>query len=925
MEKGIKEREAFLKNLQEKLSYYKQVVIDSSDAIIIQDFRGIIKAWNKRAEEIYGFTAKEMIGKNITKIIAKKDRKNVIKNIKSIKEGKPSFKVKQTRISKEGKEVFVNITYSPIYESEEIIEIGTTEENVTLLKESEKRYHLLAESIDEAIFSKDKDRKYIFVNSSAVKMIGKPIKKIIGKTSEQVFSKIDAKTIRELDDLNFKGKEVNVLRELTFSRKKKFLNTVQSPLIDNGRVIGVVGVVRDVTLEKKREEELRVSREKYKSLFSNMSLGVGYHKIIYNKKGKSIDYKFLEVNDAFEKQTGLKRERIVGKRVTEVIPGIREIKPDLIKIYGEVAKTGKPANLDIYFPPLDKWYSITVYSPVKDYFATTFLDVTEKKKITEELLKEKNLAQKYLDSAGVMILNLDCSGKVTLINKKGAEILGYKQKDILGKNWFNSFIPPKIRGEIKKVFYKLINGKVNFVEHYENPIYTKKGEERIISWYNTLTKDKEGNVLGVFSSGEDITKRKEDEARIRELNDLLKKRVEVSETKYESLFHSSADAIMILDPVSGKFIEANPSTLRIFGIKSKEDLLKMSPLSLSPEKQPSGETSFSLMKKNNLEVLKKGSLFFEWIHRRLNDGDFPSTVLLNKVVLNGKTFLQATVRDITLQKEADEKIKCANQELKEMDKMKNKFFTITSHELKTPLTPAKIQMQLLLNGDFGEITKEQRDALEVVDRNINRLDKLIGNILQISRLQDEGFKLNLKKAGIKEIIKSVLEDSRPLARKKGLTISYVGGNLPLIIADSQMLEEVFGNLIRNAIKFTEKGKITIYGKKQGDNVLFRVLDTGQGIPKASLKKLFSPFYQVEPTYTRLHGGTGLGLSIVFNIIKKHGGTVGAKSTLGKGSEFYFTLPIRGPGKKKKNKKEKVDENIEENEKSEKVLKEVQKR
>ncbi len=138
IDKILKEEKAalYLKELEEKLQYYKQVVIDSNDAVIIQDFNGIIKAWNKSAERIYGYKEKEMLGKNIISIITKDHQTEARKNIDSIKRGKPSFRVRQTRVTKDKRKVFVNIVYSPIYENEEIIEIATTEEDVSELKKS---------------------------------------------------------------------------------------------------------------------------------------------------------------------------------------------------------------------------------------------------------------------------------------------------------------------------------------------------------------------------------------------------------------------------------------------------------------------------------------------------------------------------------------------------------------------------------------------------------------------------------------------------------------------------------------------------------------------------------------------------------------------------------------------------------------------
>jgi len=242
-------------------------------------------------------------------------------------------------------------------------------------------------------------------------------------------------------------------------------------------------------------------------------------------------------------------------------------------------------------------------------------------------------------------------------------------------------------------------------------------------------------------------------------------------------------------------------------------------------------------------------------------------------------------------KERTAELEKANVELQGIDLLKNKFLTVTSHELKTPLTPAKIQTQMLLGGDLGELNEKQKKSFDIILRNINRLDRLIGDILEISKLQEEGFKLKVAKIQLKDCVDDVIKSLGPVAKRKGVVLSYVGKGLPLITADKMRMEGVLTNLVENAIKFTDVGTIKIIANVEGDNILVRVVDTGVGISKEDMTKLFKPFYQAGPMYTRKHGGTGLGLSIVRAIVKRHGGKLGAKSIEGKGSEFYFTLPI----------------------------------
>ncbi|MHC4323441.1 MAG: two-component system sensor histidine kinase NtrB [Planctomycetota bacterium] len=143
-----------------------------------------------------------------------------------------------------------------------------------------------------------------------------------------------------------------------------------------------------------------------------------------------------------------------------------------------------------------------------------FRDLTERKQLWDQLREERDKAQKYLNVARVIIVALNEKGEVTLLNKRGSEVLGYKEEEVVGKNWFDFCIPAKTRHKVREFFLKLIAGEHKATEYYENPILIKNGEERIIAWHNTLLKDKKGHIIGTLSSGEDITERKRTEAEL---------------------------------------------------------------------------------------------------------------------------------------------------------------------------------------------------------------------------------------------------------------------------------------------------------------------------------------------------------------------------------------------------------------------------
>ena len=149
-------------------------------------------------------------------------------------------------------------------------------------------------------------------------------------------------------------------------------------------------------------------------------------------------------------------------------------------------------------------------------------------------IEEKNKAQQYLNIAEIMMINIDSSGNVTLINPKGCEILGYPEEEILGYNWFDNFLPERLRISVKEVAIKVFAGEMETAKYYENEILTKTGEERLIAWHNSVYKDNKGRIIGTLSSGEDITERKQTEEKLtqqhQQLEELVKERtVEVAE------------------------------------------------------------------------------------------------------------------------------------------------------------------------------------------------------------------------------------------------------------------------------------------------------------------------------------------------------------------------------------------------------------
>jgi len=256
--------------------------------------------------------------------------------------------------------------------------------------------------------------------------------------------------------------------------------------------------------------------------------------------------------------------------------------------------------------------------------------------------------------------------------------------------------------------------------------------------------------------------------------------------------------------------------------------------------------------------------------------------------------LEVTDRAVELAtRELKQKVKeleRAYEELKALDRMKDEFLAMTAHELKTPLTPMLSLVRQVLDRNLGKINEKQEKALRIVSRGAERLRSSIEKILEISKLESGLVKLNKEKIQLAPLIQDMVEQMKPLARLKKITITQRITKLPPVDADRMRMATVLTNLIENAIKFTSGGgKVTVKAGQKGNRILVQVRDTGIGIAKKDLPKLFTKFFQVNHTKP----GPGLGLSICKRLVEAHGGKIRCESKLGKGSTFSFTLSVKG--------------------------------
>jgi len=308
-----------------------------------------------------------------------------------------------------------------------------------------------------------------------------------------------------------------------------------------------------------------------------------------------------------------------------------------------------------------------------------------------------------------------------------------------------------------------------------------------------------------------------------------------------------------------------------------------------------------MMAKDDMYVLKTGKPIIDKIERATRaDGvdNYVSTTKIPRYDDKGKIIgLIGITRDITrrmhLERIKEEKVRIEKrlEALEELNKLKSEFISTVSHELRTPLSIIKQLVMLVFNETTGPINEEQRETLKRARGNIERLKNIIDELLDISRIERDRFRLHYSLVNINELLRDSSDFFKKLAQDKGISLNYYLPKKQInLFMDVERVNQVLSNLIDNAIKFTEQGgKIKVEVKLLEAKVRIGVIDAGIGIAKSDLPKLFNKFAQVSKIPRVERKGVGLGLSIAKELVERHGGEIWVESKLGVGSKFYFTL------------------------------------
>ena len=462
--------------------------------------------------------------------------------LREAKRTKESVIVEHIHYDEEGNPRVFEIHGYPILDAEgNVIQLIEYSLDITERKQAEAALHKSEKQASAAI---EAARAFTFNYDIATGKIewGGAIKEITGYAPIE-FAQVDIDGWVEMIHPDDKDGVLSILQEAIqkkdrataeyrFRTKKGgyvMLSSISLTEKKDGKAVRLVGILQDITERKQAEEALRKNEEKYRSLFENMLEGFAYCKIILDVTGRPVDFMYLDVNEAFEKLTGLKREDVLGRRVTDAIPGILESHPELFEIYGNVALTGEATAFELFFEPLKIWLSISVYCPHEGHFVAVFNNITERRQAEEALRESEKQASAAIEAARAFTFNYDiATGK---IEWGGAikEITGYApiefaQVDIDG--WVE-MIHPDDKDGVLSILQEAIQKKDRATAEYR--FRTKKGGYVMLSSIS-LTEKKDGKAVRLVGILQDITERKQAEEALRETTDELRaEREELSE------------------------------------------------------------------------------------------------------------------------------------------------------------------------------------------------------------------------------------------------------------------------------------------------------------------------------------------------------------------------------------------------------------
>jgi len=642
-------------------------------------------------------------------------------------------------------------------------------------------------------------------------------------------------------------------------------------------------------------------------IFDNPITGFAYYRAVFDDMGKPVDLVFLEMNETFEKLTGIPRKELINKSLVAAVPGIDRDTPIWDAINKEVL-LGDTSNIfEYYVQALKKWYGLYIFSPEKNHYIAIFTDITEQKK-SIDLLRKYEVA---IEQSPASVVITDVDANIIYTNKRFTEITGYTKEEAKGQN-------PRIlqSGEHSREYYDnlwktLLLGKV-----WSGEFLNKKKNGELFWEEATITPifNEKGKIVNYLALKEDVTKRKLAEKQLYKLSKVVEQSpnmILITNLDFEIEFVN--DSFVEISGYSAKEIVGRQFKLLKLA-KANEDEYKKFWKILNSGRVWSGE---------RVDKRKNGELYWQQVfinpvfdennrivnyvatiqdisdRKKVEERLQELNVNLEQKVAERTSELSLTneflMREMINRKRNEAELKIARDEAEKSNRAKSEFISRMSHELRTPMNSILGFAQLF---SMGTLTETQRKGVEHIMNSGKHLLKLINEVLDISKIESGKFSMSVEEVNVNESILEAMDLVYPLTILPQVTIQYETRNQDelFVKADKQRLVQILVNILNNAIKYNKQGgSVTITTKYEktaeelDDNVIIGIHDTGIGIAEEDLEKLFVPFERSANLKTQVEG-TGLGLSIAKELVSLLHGEIYVESQIDVGSSFYVKLP-----------------------------------
>ena len=857
---------------------YRRLFESTQDGRLLIDFKtGMILDVNKYLIDMLGYSKKEFLEKYLWEVGVFKDIADLKENFKILQIKKfirfddLSLKTKAGKIINVefvsnaydvGDTMFIQCTIRDIRERK-------TAEN--LMMEAKYLAEAIIESVKDPLLILDSDMKVVSVNKYFCEFFKTSKEKTLGKYIYDLGN--GEWNIPELKRLlniilpqNVQIKDFIVIHKFKDIGFKTMLLNTREIILETSRTKNILLAIEDITFQKETEGLLSASETKYRKLFDNAKLGL---LIIESSTGIIID-----ANPYLSNLLELPREQFIAKTIwelknfKEIFPNkkqfikIREQKYTIFEDISLITFSGKKLNVEFVSDVFEVEKLVIIQCSIRD--------ITLQKKTQKALMESEQNYRLLIESSNDVIICVNRDGTYNFVNNVFASLFNKPREFFIGKPF--SEIYSKEYAESRLM---LINSVFETGEAQSFELVLPQGDKDLyFAGKASPIKDKTGKTISILIHATDITKRKD-----------IEENLKISEKKWRSLFEILPVGVSVIDS-KNNITDFNPALSKVLHISDeallsgdykKRKYINSNSTQMYPEEFP------------NIRAIKEQAIIRDVeIGIEEEDGNVIWTLVNSAPLPDGIEFGSVNIiTDITERKRILER-------LKELDKMKNNFLTVTTHELKAPLVPIKSQLQMLMAGDYGELNPEQKNALDMIYRNEEALDILSSRILEITKIESGQLKIFLESTVLAELIQESYDGLKQVAKQKEIKFkSLLLPELPKIKLDKIRIGQVINNLLENSIKFTPRGgTISMEAMKKGNYIIIKVKDTGIGIARKDMGKLFIPFFQLDNNLNRKYRGSGLGLSISKGIVELHGGKIWAESKgLGKGSTFSFSLPI----------------------------------